>query len=323
MRRWLILIALFLMPAAVGAALNFQQQPVQTQSAAKSPWRDGYVPNVKVQNQDGMTLNFYDDLIKGKISVINFIFTGCSQLCPLTTARLAAVQEQLGDAVGHDIFFYSISLDPVNDTPAALKKFANGFNVGPGWQFLTGNPDDMQLIRDRLGERSRDMSEHQALVIMVNEKTGEWGRDSAMSEPGHLVEAINAMNPKWRDVARQVATRHNGNDLISFKNVAGQGLFLKACASCHTVGKGDKIGPDLAGVSERRSRDWLTKFISRPDKVRESGDATALALFEKYNRVMMPYLGLSETDAEDALSYIDGATQQAKTAAAEALKAAQ
>ena len=75
MRHWLILIALFLMPAAVGAALNFQQQPVQTQSAAKSPWRDGYVPNVKVQNQDGMTLNFYDDLIKGKISVINFIFS--------------------------------------------------------------------------------------------------------------------------------------------------------------------------------------------------------------------------------------------------------
>lgn len=318
MRRWLMLIVAFLMPAAIGAALSYKKSaeiPALSASAQTSPWRDGYVPNVPVQTQDGKTVAFYDDLVKGKIAVFNFIFTGCSQLCPLTTARLATVQEQLGDAVGRDVFFYSISLDPLNDTPSALKKFANGFKIGPGWQFLTGTPDDMKLIRERLGERSKDMGEHQAFVTMVNDKTGEWGRDSAMSEPGHLVETIRGLNPAWRDAPQLPAGNANGNDLIAFKNIAGQGLFLKACASCHTIGKGDKIGPDLAGVSTRRSRSWLTSFIARPDKMRDARDPTAMELYEKYNRVMMPYLGLSEIDAEDALSYIDGETAKSKTAA--------
>jgi protein SCO1 len=316
MRRWLIPIVLFLMPAAVMAAISMAKAPQQFSSAARSPWRDGYVPNLPVQSQDGKTYAFYDDLFKDKIVVINFIFTGCSQLCPLTTARLAAVQEQLGDAVGRDIFFYSISLDPLNDTPTALKKFSDGFKVGPGWLFLTGKPDDLKLIREKLGERNRDIGEHQAFVILANDKTGEWGKDSAMSETAHLVETIRAFNPAWRDVPQLAAGTLTGNDAISFKNVAGQGLFLKACSSCHTIGKGDKIGPDLAGVTARRDRKWLTSFITRPDKMRENGDATALELYERYNRVMMPYLGLSETDAEDALSYIEGETASAKNAAA-------
>jgi protein SCO1 len=314
MRRWLILVALFLLPAAVSAALTAAKQPGLVKPEARSPWRDGYVPNVSVVTQDGKTVKFYDDLIKGKIAVINFIFTGCSQLCPLTTARLAEVQAQLGESAGRDIFFYSISLDPLNDTPAALKKFANGFKIGPGWQFLTGDPEDMKLIRDRLGERSRDMSEHQALVVLTNDKTGEWRKDSAMSETAHLVETIRGLSPEWQNTPQVIADNPAGSGTLAFKNVQGFALFAKGCASCHTIGKGDKIGPDLAGVSTRRDRDWLKKIISRPDQMRESGDKTAAELFEKYNRVMMPYLGLSETDAEDALSYIDGETETVKTA---------
>lgn len=319
MRRWLILIVAFLMPAAIGAVLSTKRESPQV-SAPTSPWRDGYIPNVPVQTQDGKTFAFYDDLIKGKIVVVNFIFTGCSQLCPLTTARLAAVQAELGDAVGRDIFFYSVSLDPLNDTPEALKKFAAGFKIGPGWQFLTGQPDDMKLIRERLGERSRDIGEHQALVILANDKTGEWGKDSAMSDTAHLVQTIRGLDPVWRDMPQTVSANLNGanlngNDTVTFKNVTGQALFLKACSSCHTIGKGDKIGPDLAGVSARRERGWLTNFITRPDKMRESRDPIALELYEKYNRVMMPYLGLSDADAEDALSYIEGETAAAKASA--------
>ncbi len=321
MRRWLIPIILFLMPAAVMAAISMTNPGARSTLSTGSPWRDGYVPNLPVQAQDGKTYAFYDELIKDKIVVINFIFTGCTQLCPLTTARLAAVKDQLGDAVGRDIYFYSISLDPLNDTPSALKKFSDGFKIGSGWMFLTGKPDDMQNIRDHLGERNRDIGEHQALVILANDKTGEWGKDSAMSETAHLVETIRGLNPAWRDVPQAATGNLTGSETVSFKNVAGQGLFLKACSSCHTIGKGDKIGPDLLGVTSRRDHNWLTRFITRPDKMRETGDAAALELYEKYNRVMMPYLGLSETDAEDALSYIDGMTASLKSASAKSADA--
>lgn len=59
---------------------------------------------------------------------------------PLETARLRQVQKLLGDRVGKDIFFYSISIDPYNDTPTTLKRYAEKFGIGPGWTLLTGRP---------------------------------------------------------------------------------------------------------------------------------------------------------------------------------------
>lgn len=283
-------------------------------STSNSPWRNGYIPNLPVISQDGQTYKLYDDLIKGKIVVINYIFTGCSQLCPLTTARLAAVQADLGEAMGRDIFFLSISLDPVNDTPDKLKKFADGYKVGPGWFFLTGNPDDLKLIRERLGERSQNITQHQAVLILTNDKTGEWGKDSAMSEISHLVETIRDLDPEWHNRPRDLVNQVPGDRAIPLSNVQGQALFARACASCHTIGRGDKVGPDLAGVTARRDRDWLTKFIVRPDKMRQARDPLALELYEKYNRVAMPFLGLSDADASDLLAYIEATPAKPKAA---------
>lgn len=315
MRRWLIPIVAFFAPVILAAAVTYA--PDLSRAGAKnSPWNSDYFPNSIVISQDGKTYKFYEDLIKDKTIVVNFIFTGCTQLCPLTTARLAQVQELLGDAAGRDIFFYSISLDPENDTPAALKKFAESFKAGPGWLFLTGKSDEMKLIRDRLGERSRDRTEHQAVLIMANDKTGEWKKDSVMSEIDHIAETIHNLDPAYR--ARPHITSGagtlSGNEVLPFKNVMGQALFIRGCATCHTVGKGDRIGPDLASVTTRRTREWLTGFIKHPDKVRESGDPIALDLFEKYNRVIMPSLGLSDADVSDVLSFIDGETAKSKTA---------
>ena len=316
MPRWLIPIFAFLLPVTIGAMMTRAPAPLQA-APAHSPWNADYFPNSTVTSQDGKTFKFYDDLIKDKTIVVNFIFTGCTQLCPLTTARLALVQEKLGDAVGRDIFFYSISMDPEHDTPEALKKFADGFKVKPGWLFLTGKPDELKLIRDKLGERSRDKSEHQAVIIMANEKTGEWKKDSVMSELDHIVETIRNLDPVWRAKPQLMngPGTVSGNEVLPFKNVTGQALFARGCSTCHTVGRGDRVGPDLAGVTSRRSREWLSRFIMHPDKVREAGDPIALELFEKYNRVIMPSLGLSEADASDVMSYIEGETAKVKTAA--------
>src|SRR5215470_17859872 len=97
-----------------------------------------HFPNVELINQDGKKVHFYDDLIKGKIVAIDLIYTTCEYACPLETARLAQVQKKLGDRVGKDIFFYSISIDPEHDTPEVLRGYMEQFHVGPGWTFLTG-----------------------------------------------------------------------------------------------------------------------------------------------------------------------------------------
>src|SRR5688572_12333874 len=97
---------------------------LSTDGAHAARWGRDYFPKVSVVTQDGKTLRFYDDLIKDKIFVISFLFTTCRDICPLATARLAELQEKLGDSMGRDIFFYSISIDPENDTPERLKEYA-------------------------------------------------------------------------------------------------------------------------------------------------------------------------------------------------------
>ena len=152
---------------------------------------------------------------------------------------------------------------------------------------------------------------------MANDKTGEWKKDSVMSELDHIVETIRNLDPVWRAKPQLMngPGTVSGNEVLPFKNVTGQALFARGCSTCHTVGRGDRVGPDLAGVTSRRSREWLSRFIMHPDKVREAGDPIALELFEKYNRVIMPSLGLSEADASDVMSYIEGETAKVKTAA--------
>lgn len=315
MRRWIFCAIAFLVPIAASALM-----PLMLGSAKPGPpvsLKDPrYFPNLPVVNQDGKTLRFYDDVIKGKIVLFNFMFTGCSSLCPLTTARLVEVQEKLGGRVGRDIFFYSVSLDPEHDDPAALKKFAANFRVGPGWQFLTGKPEDLKLIRERLGERSRVMTEHQAQIMIGNDATGDWGKDSAMSDIEHIVMTVQEFDPIWRAVRHDMPKSSSGGEVVAFSNAPGQSLFIKLCSSCHTVGGGDRVGPDLSGVASRRDPAWLRKFIVSAESMRQAGDAGAIALFEKYNRVQMPNLGLVDVDAGDVISYIERETARLKEASA-------
>src|SRR3954447_12031859 len=100
---------------AAGAAILFSTIPAAGQN---SRWGANYFPNVTLTTQDGASVHFYDDLIKGKIVAINLIYTTCKFACPLETARLAQVQHLIGERMGRDVFFYSITIDPEHDTPA-------------------------------------------------------------------------------------------------------------------------------------------------------------------------------------------------------------
>src|SRR5689334_17812175 len=98
--------------ASLAMAAAFVMVTFGTADANGSRWGETYIPNLPVVTQNGETLNFYDDLIKEKIVVISFIYTSCTDICPLTTARLTDVRAKLGDSVGRDIFFISLTVDP-------------------------------------------------------------------------------------------------------------------------------------------------------------------------------------------------------------------
>ena len=278
--------------------------------AQGGPRGGDYFPNLPVVTQDGKTLKFYDDVIKGKIVVINFIYTHCPDLCPLATARLGQVQEKLGDIVGHDLFLVSLTVDPERDTPERLKEFSASFSAGPGWLFLTGAPVDIRSINAKLGNKSTTLSEHRNEIVLGNEATGEWQRNTVFGDLDRLIMDIHAMDPKWRNQVRAPTYDEASNTGYALGLAPGQTLFKKLCTPCHTIGVGDRVGPDLRGVTERRERAWLENFIRHPDTMRAERDPEALALVAKFPGARMPALGLAEVDASDLMAYLRAETDR-------------
>jgi protein SCO1/2 len=276
-----------------------------------------YFPNVRLTTQDGKVVRFYDDLLKNRSVVVNLIYTRCTASCPLETAKLSQVQKILGDRVGKDIFFYSISIDPEHDTPEALKAYAAKFHVQPGWLFLTGKEEDIKLISKKLGlasltdAASRDG--HQPSLMIGRDATGQWMRNSAVDNPRflattilHFLDGYNGAVP-----ARNYAAMGPLHDIGK-----GEYLFKSRCAACHTVGRGDAVGPDLEAVTTKRDRTWLSRYIARPDQVLAEGDPIAKALFAKYKSVRMPNLSMSSEETEAVLSYIERRSKIAASTAA-------
>jgi cytochrome c2 len=86
---------------------------------------------------------------------------------------------------------------------------------------------------------------------------------------------------------------------------SGQAIFEQKCVACHTIGGGITVGPDLQGVTERRDRDWLLRWVIEPDKMLAEGDPIATGLLAEFNNIVMPPLGLSYADAEALMAYLE------------------
>jgi len=298
--------------------------------AAKPAVADGdastHFPNVDLITQDGKKVHFYDDLIKGKIVAIDLIYTTCHYSCPLETARLAQVQKKLGDRVGKDIFFYSISIDPDNDTPEVLRAYMKQFHVGPGWTFLTGKKEDIIFLGKRLGLYTTptvNADGHIAHLLIGNDAIGQWVRSSALDNPSFQARMIgNFLDENFKhDNPAEQAGSTDGSALKNFDR--GKYLFGRDCVACHTIGHGDKIGPDLLGVNHVRSQQWMMQIIQHPDQLIEQKDPVATALLKKYN-VRMPNTYVDDLEAGLIIRYIEEQTaaQEKQTSNGDATKVA-
>ncbi len=85
----------------------------------------------------------------------------------------------------------------------------------------------------------------------------------------------------------------------------GQAIFQTTCTGCHTIGGGTLVGPDLKGVTARRTKEWLTNWISGPDKVVASQDPTAVQLLAQFNSFQMPNLGLTPNQVTSLIDFLD------------------
>jgi protein SCO1/2 len=161
------------------------------------------VPDFVLLNQDGKS--FDSATLRGKVVVVNFIFTTCTDVCPLFTAHFAQLQRALKNGPAGDLYFVSITTDPEVDSPKVLKSYAQRYGVDfQNWAFLTGTEAQMKQVWKGFGVRvvhkGRGLVQHTSLTTVIDREG---------------VRRFNYFGEKWQlkdlqqDIAALLAKKHN------------------------------------------------------------------------------------------------------------------
>jgi protein SCO1/2 len=173
-------------PAVAGTA-------TADKAASEAKARD-YFSNVELVDQNGQRLKFYDEVLKDNVVVISFIFTNCQSACPLMTRNLTMIRDMLGEEERRSIQFISISIDPLRDTPSAMKEFAQKHDADiEGWLWLTGQPDDVNYITKRLGSYTDDPEMHTTTLLAANVPNAHWTRIEPNVPPNGVVARLRML----------------------------------------------------------------------------------------------------------------------------------
>jgi protein SCO1/2 len=188
--------------AAVSTSANGKRQFAPPLSG-REVMRRRYFPNTELVTSEGKTVRFYDDLLKDKIVILNMMYAKCEGVCPTTISNLKAVRNILRREIDHDIYIYSLTVKPEQDSPAALKEYARMHGVDdPHWLFLTGKPADMDVLRHKLGfadpnpEKDKDKSRHSGVLRYGNEPMSIWGMCQGSAEPDWIADEIGFAVPR-------------------------------------------------------------------------------------------------------------------------------
>ena len=148
------------------------------------------IPDVELVDQDAKAVHLYTDLIKGRVAALSFIFTTCTTICPLIGAKLGQLQTELSESLGDNIALISVSVDPVNDTPQRMKAWGAQFGAKPGWSLLTGDKLTVDQLLKAVGLYTPDIQSHSPLLLLINDRSGDWTRVNALETPPRKIAEI-------------------------------------------------------------------------------------------------------------------------------------
>lgn len=149
-----------------------------------------YFTDTTLLDQDGREVRFYTDALRGKIVLVSFIYTNCTDICPTLMHNLSDVQDSLGDRFGKDVFFVSITVDPEDDAPEELKRYGERYNARPGWTFLTGKKSDVDTVIRRFGEFQDDFEDHSMVFVLGDVKNARWSKMRGDQPPETVLPRI-------------------------------------------------------------------------------------------------------------------------------------
>jgi protein SCO1/2 len=169
------------------------QPPAAPPDTSATQKVDLKIPDLALVDQDGKPVRFYTDLVRGKVVMINFIFTSCTTICPPMGATFGKVQELLGDRAGKDVHLISVSVDPATDTPQRMKAWGKKFGAAPGWTLVTGDRETVVQLLKGLGVYTPNINDHTPLVLAGNDHHDEWTRAYGLAAPAQLVDLIDSL----------------------------------------------------------------------------------------------------------------------------------
>jgi len=133
------------------------------------------MPDVRLVRQDGKTMSLNDALGDDKAVVVNFIYTTCTTICPLSSQVFAQFQSKLGD-LKSGVHLVSFSIDPEQDTPARLVEYAKKFHAGKNWDHYTGTLDASVAVQKAFDAYRGDKMNHGPLTLMRAAHGKTWVR---------------------------------------------------------------------------------------------------------------------------------------------------
>ncbi|HXX57174.1 MAG TPA: SCO family protein [Thermodesulfovibrionales bacterium] len=133
------------------------------------------VPDVTLVNQNGKKVRLRTLLNSDKPVLVDFIFTTCTTICPVLSIGFCDFQRKLGpESAGVNLV--SISIDPDNDTPKAMKAYLQRYDAKPGWDFLTGRREDIEKVLKALDAYTSDKMRHLPLILLHGPAETRWVR---------------------------------------------------------------------------------------------------------------------------------------------------
>ena len=186
-------MALGIILAAMPGALVSSAQSRNVTAAERIEAARKYFTDVVLVNQDGQEMKFYSDLIEGKTIIMIPFFTTCTSVCPPMNRNLEKIQDWLGDRLGKDVIMLSISVDADNDTVPRLKEYAQRYHAKPGWYFLGGKKENVDLALKKIGQYVEEKNEHSTVMILGNMRTGLWKKAFALGKTEELIAIVGSV----------------------------------------------------------------------------------------------------------------------------------
>lgn len=150
------------------------------------------LPAVVLQTMAGESRTLDRELAAEVPLVLNFVFTTCSTTCSLQTAVLAQLQRDW-QRQGRALRLASITIDPDNDTPEQLRRFAAGFRTGPGWQFYTGRFDDLLRVQRHFDVYRGSKASHPPVILLRRDARAPWVRVEGFPQAAELAALIETL----------------------------------------------------------------------------------------------------------------------------------